>query len=648
MRHLNELGDIYLNLLNEDLQSSINQAKNILKSNFIPDHMMIPLMNVYDNPRFDIPQNRVASKDSNIPALAFWHVADSNFDRIRADYNKYLNTPSLYQQNYLINEVEKLKKEITDKQLFKNPSAKLNLIDDYFGRIVERIHQEYVPPERKQSEKNFKVGSTDENVVYEDENVIVYQADDKSKCIKYGTGSNLCISTRGGGNYFWKYRMGGMRSDDLGMTTYFVVFKNKHYPDGRNKVILIDSLGNENGQVNKYSWNPIFNDSGRSANRDVDVHPDNLTRVMPELEAPFNRGVFQFLPWSDKEKKFHRFDGVNLIQWQHFPYGSEERERPIIHSEIKDLEDMEMAIEAGGTIPAVMEYWKEVEKRFPNDINDLFKKYALLNAPNDENSSFIPYAILKEYLSPSDILKYFEDADEYNLEEYAANELPWHQDSEILTNLVFNKNIVYPILRSFTDNLAYYLSQSSSRKVSEEIIQKIIDAQAGGEYLELFSDPDKYDLDRDNLVHQTPYSFFEYLYQYPAVAETALKLFTRHPDSARWFIDNENNPPNDLTDKIYKNLVDSVASDVVASQRYISPRLMERTGGKVSPKIWKTIINDPRAFQTMLEVHGVNGYRPEYIEQFKKDPRILWKNSIRNSDASFDEAYRAVQRLLSK
>lgn len=363
----------YYQILEEDLQSSLNQARNILKSNNAGESTEAILRNlkaIYDDVEFEDDQHQVANKDTNIPALAFWLIADPSYNRIREDYRQYINTRSLYQRDFLINTVENLKKEITQRKLFKNPEEKLSLIKQTFSKLVEIIHQEYTPPVSKDTNKKFVSGEQNEDVVYEDDNIVVYRADSKAKCIKYGSGSSLCISTKGGGNYYWSYRMGNMRNDGLGMTTYFVYWKNS---DNR---ILIDALGDEDGPSGTYSWNPI------RQNTDRDVTPEQLISNLPELAEPFSQNVFQFIPYGEKEKRF---------QW------IAENVHYLLDPQLQTLEDYEMFIENFEEDTGLKyEGWDTISKKLGEEsVAYLVKKYAGLG-------NLVDIATQERFLTPKD------------------------------------------------------------------------------------------------------------------------------------------------------------------------------------------------------------------------------------------------------
>ncbi len=449
----------------EDLQSSRNQAKNILQNNDAGENaqnILSKLEDIYNTVEFDDDQHKQANKDSNIPALAFWFIADPNFNRIKEDYRQYVNTRSLYQKNFLINSMENLKKEISTKKLFKPSEEKLSIIKQTFAKVAETIHSLYKPVV-KASDKNFIPGSTNDDVVYEDDVITVYKADSKAKCIQYGTGSSLCISTKGGGNYYWSYRMGNMRSDGLGMTTYFVYWK-----DGSNR-ILIDALGDEDGPANKYSWNPI------TPNTDRDIIPEELVHgKYPELYQPFSEGVFKFTPYGEKEKRYQYIsDNVHYL----------------LDPELKTLEDYEMFIEDYEESEALKYVgWDEISKKLGEpQAAYLVKKYAGLD-------NIVDLETQKRFLTPKDREWYTDiiaKRDSYEILEYCnlvnGEEIPeklikgifkdGSYFNEYMTNII---KFDYDAVDSIVSNLyTYFVDQqglpSYTYMDSDVIINSFVD-----------------------------------------------------------------------------------------------------------------------------------------------------------------------------
>lgn len=369
----------YFQLIEEDTQSFINQAKKILASNGYSEEFVKHITNIIDSVEVGIPpQQKRFNADSNIPILAYMLICNAENGRplsvLSSDYKAYVESPSATRQNILVNAFNELRGTIQKNKWFKPSDDKKIYIFEWGNKLVEKIHELQVVDT---NQKQLKLTDTDD-VVYDDNLITVYRADSKAKCIKYGSGSTLCISTKGGGNYYWSYRMGNMHHEGLGMTTYFVYWK-----DGSNR-ILIDALGDEDGPANKYSWNPI------KPNTDRDVTAMGLIKQYPELEEPFLKDVFQFIPYGDREVRY---------KW------IEENVSYITDTRLKTLEDYEMFVEGYDKdeydSPFIgIDAWDTLEEmvgvKFGKDfVSYLVKKFAGLG-------NFIDKKTIDKYLTPKD------------------------------------------------------------------------------------------------------------------------------------------------------------------------------------------------------------------------------------------------------
>jgi hypothetical protein len=289
-----KLQNIYM--LMEDYNSSVNQTKNILKNNNVQNWEQITkdLERIYDSVRFEDDEHKNSRSDQDIPSLAFLILTGWNTNRISELYNKYCNTKAIYSKNYLTRWSQEIRNTIQKNKWFKPSEEKTKYLQEEATALIELVHKHYVPVENKTEEPEEYKGD-DEDVVFDNDKLLIYRADSMDKCILYGN-KNLCISYPKKDNYYWKYRLGKMRGDDKGMTTYFVNWK-----DGSNK-ILIDALGDEDGGVDAYSWNPI------STNSDSDISKEELIRKFPELKEPFDRNVFQFVEYGENEKRAYEID----------------------------------------------------------------------------------------------------------------------------------------------------------------------------------------------------------------------------------------------------------------------------------------------------------------------------------------------------
>lgn len=355
-------------LMVENIEQFKSQAKKVLNNNNVEnaEQIVTDIQSLMDEAKEELPDHQKQYvKNDHLPALAMLYVAEPDFDLISQEYKSYLTIPRMASNNELAKAYSKLIQEIKQKKLFKPSDEKTTLLNSYFSNFVQEVHALYEAPEQK-TKKQFLDDS--EDTVYEDETVKILLADSRLKCIRYGQ-PHLCISWTGANNYYWKYRMGRMRpQDNLGMTTYFVT--NKETGD----TYLVDSMGDEDGPANKYSYNPI------SPNNDSDITLEALVRKHPELETPIEQGIFKFIPYGEDEKRFEHID-ANV--------------ESITDPELKTAEDYWMFIEAGKKIDH--DEWDKIPKGL---LKDALTKYASVgenfNIPDE----------MKEKMQPSDLANY--------------------------------------------------------------------------------------------------------------------------------------------------------------------------------------------------------------------------------------------------
>jgi hypothetical protein len=379
----------FFNLILEDLKSSINQANKILTSNeFSPEEAsqaVDKIKGIMDEVGRGVSnQQKRFNTDSNIPILSYILLAlkDAGGDpyaKLKREYQTYLASEEATNKKILTIAFDKLRNEIQGKKLFKPSPEKTQIIVSWGTNLIEEIHK-YIKADKTEAPA-VKGG---DDVVYENDDIVVYRADSKNKCIAYGAGSNLCISVKGGGNYYWAYRMGEMRRgrDNMGMTTYFVFWKDT------NERILIDALGDEDGPANKYSWNNIEKD-GKYDNADADITPEELIEMHPELQEPFFKNVFQFIPYGEDERRFMEIQ-ENVGNNINSPFLTSMQDYDMF------LEGYERNIYERGYVDIPMYDWMLLEDKLPKkNVDYLVKKYAGLDFNVD-------VATQKRYLSESD------------------------------------------------------------------------------------------------------------------------------------------------------------------------------------------------------------------------------------------------------
>jgi hypothetical protein len=127
-----------------------------------------------------------------------------------------------------------------------------------------------------------------EDVVYEDENVIVLDTNTKAKCVMYGKGESWCI-TKPELNYYNTYRL------SYGATPYFVLQKNVK---GDEQKLVIMNYGGYNG----YAIADRSNTGERSGNSSNAMPWYEIEEQLPNLQ-----GLEKYFPYreiTDDERKY--------------------------------------------------------------------------------------------------------------------------------------------------------------------------------------------------------------------------------------------------------------------------------------------------------------------------------------------------------
>ena len=276
---------------------------------------------------------------AHLPELTKFYLQKPDLELIGREYKTYMSLGSIKSKNTIKKETE-------------------------FLKWAEGIHSaEAIEANKKEGKvetvSTDKVEGEDKNKKYEDENVIVFLANNVEdpkqsvkNCIKYGKGSSLCISGSSARSYYHEYRW----RDKL--TTYFVWLKKD------NRYILVDSA--EDGH---YQYNNIYD------NHDTTATPQEIIQKYPVLQKPFDANVFLSVPIQGKELDFYErfyearsildfdnlddrlnfvnFNSVDEDQWPELP----KDEIPII---LKAYIEMD-----GGDIPHyLLNQYPPLEKRY--------------------------------------------------------------------------------------------------------------------------------------------------------------------------------------------------------------------------------------------------------------------------------------------
>jgi len=348
--------DIWKNKNKPENQSAIEQARAEI------DPIYQQLLKIVEPYQTDQYGRNLA----HLPELTKFYLQKPDLKLIGREYKTYMSLGSIKSKNTIKKETE-------------------------FLKWAEGIHSaEAIEANKKEGKvetvSTDKVDGEDENKKYEDENVIVFLANNVEdpkqsvkNCIKYGKGSSLCISGSSARSYYHEYRW----EDKL--TTYFVWLKKD------NRYILIDSA--EDGH---YQYNNIRD------NIDTKATPQEIIQKYPVLQKPFADEVFVSVPIQGKELDFYErfyearsildfdnlddrlnfvnFNSVDEDQWEKLP----KEEIPII---LKAYIEMD-----GGDIPHYLlnqypplekRYWQKKKQTLEIELNE-WDEYGDIDFDADE------------------------------------------------------------------------------------------------------------------------------------------------------------------------------------------------------------------------------------------------------------------------
>lgn len=307
-------------------------------------------------------QDQFGRNMAHLPELTKFYLQKPDLDLIEKEYKTYMSLGSVKQKNLIKKEPD-------------------------FIKWAEGVHSaEALEKYKKEGEVSKKdedkVVSGDENKKYEDENIIVFLANNINdpkesvkNCIKYGKGSSLCISGSSARSYYHNYRW----EDKL--TTYFVWLKKD------NKYMLVDAA--EDGH---YQYNNIYDNEDRRAT------PQQIIQKYPVLEKPFKERIFVSVPIEGKELDFYEkfyekdnifdfesledrvnyasFNDIKDSDWSKIP---ELQLKPILQTYIESTENDIPEEVLKQYPPLEKRYWQKVENNLSREIEDWNDREDKLN-----------------------------------------------------------------------------------------------------------------------------------------------------------------------------------------------------------------------------------------------------------------------------
>lgn len=180
-----------------------------------------------------------------------------------------------------------------------SPKVKKKDPFQYTWKELENFLDANFPPEEEKvsSEEDEK----EKLKVYDKDGVTIYHAKNPRQAQILGDGFTFCISRKGSGNMFSNYRL------NYESSFYFVRLNNRSdAKEGSRFVdpvhyIVLDINGDGRIQVTGA-------DNGSQGNGTTFIDKERLMKNVPELKKPFEEGVFEKMPLTEKEKeKYKKF-----------------------------------------------------------------------------------------------------------------------------------------------------------------------------------------------------------------------------------------------------------------------------------------------------------------------------------------------------
>ena len=183
------------------------------------------------------------------------------------------------QINYYIEEFDKMKNspKVIQKDITRYSFIELEKLIDSFPKKVNK--------------SSTGLDNLDNNdIVYNENNLLILTGDSREKCIRYGKGYKWCISRQDSSNMFNTYRF---RYDEINF--YFIFDKDKpETDDNRALVLLIDKNG-------KYYLANASNSGDFTGSKEFSF--EQICSFQPKLKEL--KSLFKPLPLTQKEKEIH-------------------------------------------------------------------------------------------------------------------------------------------------------------------------------------------------------------------------------------------------------------------------------------------------------------------------------------------------------
>lgn len=227
----------------------------------------------------------------------------SKFGKVKDPTNyKFLDFSKLVTQVY----PKYIKEILMDKFKKENTQLTEDILDYYISAYIDNFDELYpqMPPPTQLTFSDFehyidgmnkglanaggKESTEDIEIVYDDNNLMIFQPKTRDQCIRLKNGRSWCTSREGSSNLFYNYRLDNRR------TLYYVIDQDKEYSDVNFAVVvLVDPDGDmslaDGTNSGRYSghqnipWNEITTKIPKLKNLREVFKPKPLTQE--ELEV---------------------------------------------------------------------------------------------------------------------------------------------------------------------------------------------------------------------------------------------------------------------------------------------------------------------------------------------------------------------------
>ena len=272
--------------------------------------------------------------------------------------------------------------DVTDEEIITRIERYINSYEEvpkYTKPVIDMTFDEFekvadVLPS-KSEETSGEIDVSDIEVVYEDDDVLIFHPDEKQKCInirkKYAPDRGWCTSWEGSGNYYYNYRL------NQNLTLYYIINKNLDLSHKDFASVIL---------VEPYSGRMRLADgtnSGRFAGGTV-IDWNEITEKIPVIKD--KKELFKAKPLSDEEQsEMKNMRSANVTNDAVKELGSEKRAELWL-----ELSTPNLTRSRGG---------EEIYKNLPDYLK---KKYIGLGGDlngqmvNDSSAEIIKYMLSKK------------------------------------------------------------------------------------------------------------------------------------------------------------------------------------------------------------------------------------------------------------